>query len=321
MDQGPAAGQSAAATAHRPPRPLLGAALVMGAASLWATFGIFAKHLYDAGFEPLELASVRAAVGFAAIAVIALVRGGAGVVVGWRALPFLAAYGILGYALFTLVFFRALGANTVSVAVALLYTAPAFVLLMSAILWRERVGALRLVALALVLCGVVLVTGAAGALLQGTAVLPPLALALGIASGLTYAIYTMFSSVSTMRYGPTASLFWSFGFATLVFALIVPPHTPFMRIPGHLPALLALGIVPTLIPYALFLAALRDLKASTASMLASIEPVVAATLAALLLHERMDLLQGAGVLLVVAAAALLARQVARPADPEVSATC
>jgi drug/metabolite transporter, DME family len=292
-------------------RPLLGAALVLGAASFWATFGIFAKHLYAAGFEPLELASVRATVGFAGFALYLLPRlltRPASLRIGPRGLGFFAAYGIFGYALFTLVFFASLERSSVSIAVALLYTAPAFVVLMSAVVWRERVGHVRLIALALVLVGVLLVTGAAGALLSGTAGLPPAALAFGVGAGATYALYTMFSKVATERYGPAASLFWSFAFASLALALAAPPWQPILRAPEHVVALLALGIVPTLIPYALYLRGLRELRASTAAMLASVEPVVAALFAALLLHERLGVLQAVGMALVVAAAILLSRR-------------
>lgn len=298
-------------------RSVAGAALVLAAASFWATFGIFARRLYEAGFQPLELASTRAAVGFAAVALFALPatllrtnNAHRGIAVGWRNLPFMAAYGVLGYALFTLVFFRALEVTAVPVAVALLYTAPAWVLLASAVLWREQVGGRRITALALLLAGVLLVTGAVGTVLRGTAPLAAGALLLGLASGATYALYTLFSRVATVRFGPVASLFWSFGFATLAFAVIAPPWQPFVHSPQHTLALLALGIVPTLLPYALYLAALRELRASTASMLASLEPVVAALLAAALLGERLELLQGLGVLLVVGAAVLLAREVA-----------
>jgi drug/metabolite transporter, DME family len=331
-------------TAH----PLFGAALVVTAASLWATFGLFAKVLYEAGFAPLELASVRAAVGFVGIAVIALPRmlrrgrtdrrdgNGAGHAVSGglsdglpgglsgglsgdvsadsppsrvtlRSLPFFAAYGILGFALFAYVFFAALERTTIAIAVALLYTAPAFVVLMSALLWRERIGWHRLVALALVLTGVLLVTGAAGALLRGTAVLAPAALLLGLGAGAGYALYTMFSKVATDRYGPLASLFWSFGFATAALALVASPLAPFLRAPQHALLLIALGVVPTILPYALYLAALRSLRASTAAMLASMEPVVATALAALLLGEHIDGVQAAGIVLVVVAAVLIAR--------------
>ncbi|HEX6307237.1 MAG TPA: DMT family transporter [Longimicrobiales bacterium] len=286
-------------------RPVVGAALVLGAASLWATFGIFAKYLYEAGFAPLELASVRAAVGFAGIALIGLARVQR-LRVPLRALPFFAAYGILGFAFFELVFFAALERTTVSIAVALLYTAPAFVVLLSALIWHERLDRVRAVALALVLGGVVLVTGAAGSLLRGDAAVPFPALLLGLGSGLGYALYTLFSKVATERHGALASLFWSFAFAAVALALAASPIAPFVREPSHALLLLGLGIVPTILPYALYLAALKRLRASTAAMLASLEPAVAAVLAALLLGERMDAPQVAGMGMVVAAAVLLA---------------
>jgi drug/metabolite transporter, DME family len=304
-----APGESAVPGPAARPRPLVGAALVLGAASFWASLGIFSSHLYAAGFAPLELASVRAAVGFAAVAAWAVSsasRRARAIAVGWSAMPFLAAYGVLGYALFTLTFFAALQLTTVSIAVALLYTAPAFVLLLSAVLWRERIGGLRLLALALVLLGVALVTGALNALRHGVVTLTPAAFALGIGAGATYAIYTVFSKVATERHGADAALFWSFAFAAAALALIAPPHVPFMRAPQHAVLLVALGIVPTLIPYALYLTGLRALRASTASMLAAIEPVIAALLAAALLGERLAVLQAVGMALVVAAAVLLA---------------
>lgn len=298
---------------QRSERPLIGAALVLGAASLWATFGIFAKVLYDAGLDPLELASTRAAVCFACVLLLALPRGMRDVRVPLRSLPFLVAYGVLGFALFGLLFLAALERTSVSIGVALLYTAPAFVVLASALLWRERLGTLRMLALVLVLAGVVLVTGAAGAVLSGAAALPPTALLLGLGSGAGYALYTLFSKVSSGRHGGLASLFWCFAFAALALGLLVPPWAAFVRAPDRWLLLIALGIVPTLLPYALYLAALRHLRASTAAMLASVEPAIAAVLAALLLGERMDVIQLIGMSMVVAAAILLARQVRAPA--------
>lgn len=293
---------------HRGRRPVVGAALVLGAAALWATFGIFAKVLYDAGFAPVELASVRAAVGFAIVALLALPRALRAVRVPIRALPFFAAYGIFGLALFELAFFAALERTTVAIAAALLYTAPAFVVMLSAILWHERFDRARMLSLVVMLGGVLLVTGAAGALLRGTASLPAAALLFGLGSGVFYALYTLFSKVATERYGPFASLFWSFGVATAALAALASPIAPFMRSPEHAPMLIALGVIPTVLPYALYLAALRELRASTAAMLASVEPAVAAVLAVVLLHESMDALQIAGMALVVSAAALLARE-------------
>jgi drug/metabolite transporter, DME family len=293
----------------RRPSAAAGAALIFGAASFWASLGIFTTQLYRAGFAPLELASVRAAVGFAAVALYALSSGERrrrtiDAVRGHFLL--LAAYGILGYALFTLAYFAALERTSVAIAVALLYTAPAFVLIMSAVLWREHIGARSIAALLLVLAGVALVTGAAATLTHGAAGLTPVALLLGLAAGATYALYTVLSKIATERVGAAAALFWSFAFAAAVLALVAPPHAPFVRAPEKMLLLIGIGIVPTLIPYALYLRGLRAVRASTAAMLASIEPVVAALLAAALLNETLSLSQGAGIVMVVAAAVMIA---------------
>ena len=154
-----------------------------------------------------------------------------------------------------------------------------------------------------------LVTGAVDAIRSGTAPLGTVALLTGLGSGFTYGLYTLFSKAATERYAdPIAPVFWMFAFATLGMTVLQPPFEAMARPHGEWPALIGLGIVPTLVPYALYVTALRHLRASTAAMLASIEPAVAALLAALLLGERMQTLQFAGMVLVVCAAILLARE-------------
>jgi drug/metabolite transporter (DMT)-like permease len=300
--------------AHRGRHPWLGAALVVSAAALWATFGLFAKSLYASGFTPIELASVRSWVGFAGVAVIALRRPML-LRLSPRDLAFFAAYGIVGFALFEWLYFETVERTTIAVAAALLYTAPAFVVLLSRVLWREAVGPKRLFALALVLAGVVLVTGAVGAVLTGTIEMGAGAVLLGLGAGFTYALYTIFSKLALARTTPIPALFWSFGFASVALAFVAPPLEPLTRDAAAVPRLLALGLIPTLLAYFLYLRALRELKASTASMLASIEPAVATLLGALFFAERITLPQLAGIALIVAAAAMLARTVDEPSPP------
>ncbi|HSJ14341.1 MAG TPA: DMT family transporter [Longimicrobiales bacterium] len=293
-----------------PPLPWLGAALVIGAASFWATFGLFAKVLYARGFTPVELASVRASLGLAGAALVMVARP-AGLRIGPRGLGFFVLYGVLGFALFETVFFAALERTTIAIAAALLYTAPAFVMLASRLLWHEPIPRWKVLALGMVLAGVLLVTGALDALRTGRAHLTGAALALGLGAGAGYALYTLFSKVAMRRYPASASLFWSFLFASLALALVAPPLEPLLRDRAALPALVGLGVVPTLIPYALYLAALRHLRASTAAMLASLEPVIAALLAAALLHEALDATRVLGIALIVSAAVVIARDATR----------
>jgi drug/metabolite transporter, DME family len=291
----------------------LGAGLVLGAACLWATFGLFAKSLYAHGYTALELASIRAAIGFIGAAAVGIMRGPRRLAIPRSGMLFFAVFGIVGFALFEFIYFAVMNLTTVAVAVALLYTAPAFVLIFSRMVWHERVPVWKWLALLLVLAGVVLVTGAADAGLVSISVT---VLMLGLLSGVAYAGYTIMSKYSSRHYDPVQSLFWSFGFATLAFAVVAPPFEPAFRDPSMLPMLLALGIVPTLLPYALFLTGMRALRASTASMLASVEPMVAAVLAAIVLHEQLTPLRVLGVALIVGAAALLGVEVSSGSDPE-----
>jgi DME family drug/metabolite transporter len=194
------------------------------------------------------------------------------------------------------------------VAAALLYTAPAFVLVLSRMFLAEPIDRLGVAALALLLCGVVLVTGAAHAMATGQVHVTPLAALLGLASGLTYGIYTLASKLSLRRTGPTGAVFWSFLFATAVLAIAAPPHDALLRDARSLPLLLGLGIVPTLLAYGLYLRGLTFLHATTAAMIASVEPVIAAVLGALFLAERVSADQALGVLAIVAGAALASRR-------------
>lgn len=288
---------------------LAGTLLVGAAAALWATFGLFAKRLYAAGFTPAELASVRAFVAFVVVLPVAmLVR--APLRLPPRSTVFLVTFGVVGFAAFEVVYLAAIEAAPVTIAAALLYTAPAFVVIIARFSLGEIVNGSRLTALVLVLIGVLLVTGAARALSGGGVTVSTRGVVLGLAAGLSYAIYTVLSKVAMKHTSPLPALVWSFGAATLVLMLFVPPFEPLARQPSSLPWLIAIGIVPTLIPYALFLRALRFMEAGAASMIASIEPIIAAVLAVILLGERPHVEQGLGILCIVLAAVITEKKVA-----------
>jgi drug/metabolite transporter, DME family len=296
------------------PRPLLGALLVLLAAALWGSFGLFARALFAEGFTPLELTSLRVAIAFVATAALVPFVPGqlARLRIAPRDIGFFAVYGIAAFASFAYLYFVTIERSTVAVAAALLYTSPAFVVLLARALWRERMDRVKLLALACVLAGVTFVTGAAGAVTAGTAVVPAFAVATGLGSGLTYALYTILSKLAMRRFDPLTTILYAFAFAALALAVVSPPWHAAARVPHAWPLLLGLGLGPSLLSYFLFLRGLRELAAGTASMLAAIEPVMAAVFAALFLAEPLDSQRGAGIALVVGAAMLLIRRAAPP---------
>ncbi|HUH13827.1 MAG TPA: EamA family transporter [Longimicrobiales bacterium] len=313
----PTGGAGAPAVPHTPGR-LRGALMVLLAACLWATIGIFGREAYQHGAQPLEAASARAALAFV----------GLGLLNAWRPrrlavplseLPFFALFGTVSIAAFYYLYFAALERVPVGVAAALLYTAPVFAVLLARALFGEALTAWKLGALAAAVAGVVLVSGALGsapspdgarAAAGGTRTAGIL---LGLGSGLTYALFTLFGRRSGTRHDAVRTVFWAMGFGALVLGLLVPPWRVLVDHPGAIPWILALSLVSTLGANLLYMGALRHVEAGVAAVLATIEPVVAGLLAWLWLGEGLAGGQIAGLVLVVAAAGALMSRPARAA--------
>jgi len=294
-------------------RPTGGAALVVSAAALWATFGPIARVLYDLGFSAIELASVRTWLGLIGAGVTALVLR-VSLRINRNDIVFFAAYGVLGFAAFETLLLASFRFVSIPVAISLLYTAPVFVLVVSRFVFGERVTRGKRAALPLSVAGVLLVSGAASGVLSGEAAIPTAGLLLGLGAGMGYALYTLFGRASVTRAEPVAAVFWSFLFAAVALAFLASPIEPLVRDARALPWLLALGIVPTLLPYLLYLRALRTVPPGTAAMLACAEPVVAAILSALWLGERLTGVQAIGMAMIVGAAVVLVSPASRRAE-------
>lgn len=288
----------------------LGTGLILGAAGLWGTFGLFSKKLFSYGYTPIELASLRTWFAWVMLALLMLVQRRS-VRIVWRDVPFYLVYALFAFTLFEVIYLETLELAPVAVAAALLYTAPAFVLLISAALGVEKLNAQRAGLLLLTLCGVVLVTGAARTIRSG-AIISLEAAALGLASGFTYALYTVFSKRGVQRYDSMRNMFWVFALASLALAIPAPPWHA-MGPTESLPWLLGISIFPTLVAYLLYVKALEFMEATTASMLSTAEPVVAAILGAIILGESTGMDTVLGIALIVLSAVLLVRQ-----QPEVT---
>ena len=156
-------------------RPALGAVMVLGAAALWGSLGLFGRLAFAHGVSPLELASVRAALAFVAVLPLALWRP-AILKVDRADLPLLLAYGAISVGLFYFVYMEAVDRLPLAVAAALLYTAPGWVVALAWGLGWEPVRWRRLVPLAMVLAGAFLVTGAWRVLARGSRLAGTLAL-------------------------------------------------------------------------------------------------------------------------------------------------
>lgn len=255
--------------------PPMGYAWIALAAVLWGTLGPAARLAFHAGLDPLELSVWRALLGGALFGVHAIAIGRTRI--ARRDLPAVAAFALLGVAVFYLSYFRAVRAGGAALAAILLYTAPAWVALASMAWLGERMTRRKLAALALTLAGVALValagTGGAGG--AGVRV-SPAALGWGLLSGVAYAAYYLFGKRWLAPYATPTILCWALpaGAIALLPMVAFAPKTPMTW------AVLAfIALVPTYLAYLAYGIGLRQVEATRAATVATLEPLVAAALA------------------------------------------
>jgi len=285
---------------RRPPATATGYLYVFAAALLWSLIGPFSRTVLDAGVGPLEIAFWRAVLAGAAFGLHALLSGQARLrpwPAGGTDLAALAAFALVGVTLFYAALALAIDAGGISLAFVLLYTAPAFVALLAWPLLGEPLTRGKLALVGLALAGVVLVARAGG----GGVSVSAGALAWGLASGASYASYYLFGKWVLHRYAPVTVFAWVLPIGAL--GLL-----PLVRFAPDKPAevwawLVVLSLVSTYLAYLVYYTGLRRTEASRAVLVATVEPVAAAALAAALFGERLGWWGWTGATLVVAAAA------------------
>jgi DME family drug/metabolite transporter len=282
----------------------LGALAVAAAASLWGTLGFFAKILYAQGVSFESLVAVRASVGWlAAIGFLLATQGARSLQVSRRDLTFLLPLGLVGIGAFYLLYFYTVRESTVGTAAILLYSAPAFVVVLARLFLRERLNAPKVFALLLTVGGIFLVAGAYD---PANLEVSPKILLTGLLSGLTYGLYAIFGRPVSGHLSPAVILSYALVFGSV---LLIGAALPTLDTLAGLPAssyllLLTLSVVHTALAFALYTYGIRHLGAGRAAIVATIEPVVAGILGVTLLNEELTALKALGALLVLAGAAL-----------------
>ncbi|WP_299428847.1 EamA family transporter [uncultured Meiothermus sp.] len=268
----------------------MGYLYVLAAACLWGLLGVVSKAAFEQGVSPLEVAFWRAALGAVLFGAQAFLIQKM-LVLRKDLLP-VAGFGLVGISLFYGAYQLAIQSGGAALASVLLYTAPAIVALLSWLFLREPMNAFKLGAVALTLLGVAAVSMQGG----GVDITLP-AIFWGLVSALTYATYYLFGKLYLHKYTtPTVFLY-----ALPVGALGLLPFVDFApKTAEAWGAIAFLTVVSTFVAVTLYFAGLRRLEATRASVVATLEPVVAAFAAWLWWGERFSLLGYLGAGLVLA---------------------
>lgn len=276
--------------------------LVVLAGACWGLIGLFTNGLAQAGFSSLQIVFLRFCGAAVLIWLYLLLFNREKLKIRFRDLWLFLGTGVLSLTLFSLLYFTTIRLTTLSFASVLLYTAPSFVMLLSAIFFRERIGPVKLIALVLAFFGCVCTTGALSALAGGAGLggLPALGILTGVGSGLGYALYSIFGTAALKKYDTVTVTAYTFLTAALAL-LPVCARGAFFALFSAPDALANAGgiiLVSTLLPYLLYTQGLRATAPGTASVLAFSEPLVATAIGLLVFRETLTLGGAVGMCLI-----------------------
>lgn len=265
-------------------------ALVLAAGICWGCTGLFNRHLAALGFSSTGIVLLRNIGSAVILALALLLTDRAALRIRAKHIPYFLGTGIVSLLIFTLCYFRSQQINSLALAAIMMYTAPAFVVLLSAPIFKDKITGKKLSALVIAFGGCVLASGIVG----GTLELTVEGLLLGLGSGVFYASYSIFARMAMKHYGSLTVTFYTFLVASLgSLVLLAFGAADYGAAVWSGPALVNLAgllLIGTAAPYLLYTRGLQGIgDGGKASILASIEPVVAALVGVVAFGEPLGL--------------------------------
>ncbi len=279
--------------------------LVVAAGCMWGCMGLLVRPLNQIGLETMDICFLRGVVTFVVMLLGLLVFDRKALKIRIKDIWCFIGTGAFSVSFFNFCYFKTITLTSLSVAAVLLYTAPAFVMVMSFFLFKEELTKTKIFALVIAFVGCVLVSGVGvdtGELTNG-------GILVGLGAGFGYALYSIFGRYAIQKgYGSITITFYTFMFAaisSLLFADVpeIVGKISIRPMTGLYGALMILFV--TLFPYLCYTKGLAGLENGMASVIASVEPVVATLLGILIYKEELQLTAVIGMCLVLGSIVML----------------
>lgn len=278
---------------------------VLTAGILWGLIGLFVRSLSGTGFDSMEIVAIRSGFAVVELGLILLIYNRKLLKIHIKDLWCFIGTGIISLTFFNICYFTTITMTSLSVAAILLYTAPAFVLIMSFFIFKESLGARKIVAVILSFAGCVLVTG----VLSGDQIITPLGILIGIGSGFGYALYTIFGRFAISKgYHSLTITFYTILLSAIGTLPMMKPSKLMIAVSGSPYVILSfagMSFLCTILAYIFYNIGLSGLEGGQAAVIASIEPVTATVLGMIVFGEIMTPMGVAGMLLVFVSIALV----------------
>ncbi len=287
---------------------LTGILLIAISAASFGTLAIFGRYAYTDGMDTFTVLFLRFTISASIMTIILLLRKEP--FPRGRILLQLIGMGALGYVGQSFMYLTAINYASAGLVALLLYLYPFFVMILSAIVFREHITLLKVAALVLALVGTALTVDPNGGQLIGAL--------MAVTAAAIYSVYIIVGTnvmkhVSSVQ--SSTIIFASAGFVFGILTAIKGPHLPTSNAGWF--AMSGIVVIATIIPVVTFLAGLEMIGPTNAAMLSTLEPVVTVLLAAWLFQEKLNTISLLGGCLILVAVLLLTRnelQQVKPAE-------
>ncbi len=297
-------------------------AFVVFGAVAFAFNGVISKLVLEGGLSPWRLTQVRCTGAFLILFLFVLIRNRESLRASRDELPWLIAYGVIGFAAVQVGYFIAIARMPISIALIIEFTAPIWIVLYIRFIRKLHVPSMMWLSLGLGFSGLLLV----GQVWRGLT-LNGIGLVAAFIDAFALATYFLLGEKLVAQRSTGTLTVWGLGFASLVWAILTPlwsfPTQIFTQhinllgtfknytLPGWV-LILWIIVMGTILPYVLVLSGLKLLSASTSSVIGMLEPVVAGGFAWWWLSEILRPIQLLGGAVVIAGI-ILADRVRRQA--------
>lgn len=270
----------------------------------WGMASIFVNTLSFFGFTPTQISAIRNVVAAIIICIYAAIKNPKIFKAPIKEIVLFIISGTCIY-LTNAFYYISMKMTSPSTAVVLMYLAPIIVMIISVVFMGEKLTLRKFFSIIGAFLGCALVTGVIGGIRFSV-----MGIIIGALSGITYSIYCIFAKIQ-MRRGDDALCATAYCFITAgILSLVFSNPANIIRIVSVaplkiIPVALLMGVCVGALPYFLYTLASKKLSASTASAMATIEPLTGTIVSVTVFNEVLSLGGIIGIVLILGSVIVL----------------
>ncbi|WP_163969681.1 DMT family transporter [Oceanobacillus halotolerans] len=270
-------------------------------ASFWGLTGLFVESLYQFGFTPWEVVTIRLTSATIILLFFICLFSPKHLKIKLKHLPHFFGLGVGSIVLFNWLYFTVMEQTSLSIAVVLLYTSPIFVSILSKIFFNETITRKKVAALIMTVVGCSMVIKLFP---LGDTNIPIISVILGLLSAFFCGLYSVIGKSVSANYNfLTITLYTLLTGSVFIFPTSqIWQKAQVFQIPEVWMNVIGVAVISTVLAYILYTFGLSYIESSKASILGSVEPIIAILVGVIVFGDSFSIWQFFGIVMVISSA-------------------